>query len=133
MKKHLIILLLVITSYAGFSRDLSLVIASNAGKSRLECLEISFGNKTAKVVLKNGEKMAIPVNSIRSYTVDGKEFTKMPLFINNRPIGYLDYFWDGTEDNSTMGRARLLSFEAIDLAPGGGLKKNGYSVRCVKD
>jgi hypothetical protein len=38
-------------------------------------------------VLKNGEKKAIPVNSILSYTVDGKEFTKMPLFINNKPSG----------------------------------------------
>jgi uncharacterized protein (TIGR02145 family) len=47
--------------------------------------------------------------------------------------GYLGYFWASTEDNLTMGRARLLSFEASDLAPGAGLKKNGYSVRCVKD
>ena len=47
--------------------------------------------------------------------------------------GYLEYFWAGTEDNSTRGRARLLSFETYDLAPGGGLKMNGYSVRCVKD
>lgn len=78
MKKHLIILLLVITSYAGFSRDLSLVIAGKTGESKLECREISFGARTAKVVLKNGEKKAIPVNSILSYTVDGKEFTKMP-------------------------------------------------------
>ena len=47
--------------------------------------------------------------------------------------GYLEYFWAGTEDNSIRGRARLLSFETYDLAPGGGLKMNGYSVRCVKD
>ena len=47
--------------------------------------------------------------------------------------GYLGYFWASTEDNLTMGRARLLSFEANDLAPGAGLKKNGYSVRCIKD
>jgi hypothetical protein len=87
MKKHLIILLLVLTSYAGFSRDLSIVIAGKDGESKLECREISFGNKTAKVVLKNGEKMAIPVNSIRSYTVDGKEFNKMPLFRKSNPTG----------------------------------------------
>jgi hypothetical protein len=87
MKKHLIILLLVATSYAGFSRDLTLVVAANAGESRLECREISFGSKTAKVVLKSGEKMAIPVSSIRSYTLDGKEFTKMPLFVNDKPSG----------------------------------------------
>jgi hypothetical protein len=87
MRKHLIILLLVITSYAGFSRDLSVVISGNAGESKLECRKISFGNKTAKVVLNNGEKMWVPVNSIRSYTIDGKEFTKMPLFINNKPSG----------------------------------------------
>jgi hypothetical protein len=87
MKKHLIILLVVITSYTGFSRDFSLLIAGNAIESKFDCREISFGNKTAKVVLKNGEKMVIPVNSIRSYTVDGKEFTKMPLFIKNKPSG----------------------------------------------
>jgi hypothetical protein len=87
MKKHLIILLLVGTSYAGFSRGSSMVIASKAGESKLECREINFGIKTAKVVLTNGEKMSVPVNSISSYTVDGKEFNKMPLFINNKPSG----------------------------------------------
>lgn len=86
MKKHLIILLLGITSYAGFSKDLS-GGTGKAGESRLECREISFGNKTAKVVLTSGEKMSVPVNSIGSYTVDGKEFTKMPLFVNNKPSG----------------------------------------------
>jgi hypothetical protein len=87
MKKHLIILLLVITSYAGFSKESSLIISSNAGESKLECRKINFGNKAATVVLKNGEKMTVPVNSISSYTLNGKEFTKKPLFINNRPSG----------------------------------------------
>jgi uncharacterized protein (TIGR02145 family) len=50
-----------------------------------------------------------------------------------RALGYLDYYWASTEDNSTNGRARLLTFDSSDLAPGAGLKKNGYSVRCIKD
>jgi uncharacterized protein (TIGR02145 family) len=50
-----------------------------------------------------------------------------------RATGYLGFFWAGTEEDSVAGRARMLSFESNELAPGAGLKKNGYSVRCVKD
>ena len=47
--------------------------------------------------------------------------------------GYLSYFWASTEEDLTMGRARLLSFEASDLAPGAGLKKERvFSAMCKR-
>ena len=49
-----------------------------------------------------------------------------------RTMGYYGYWWAGTEDNLYNGRARLMTYDASEIASGAGLKKNGYSVRCVK-
>ena len=50
-----------------------------------------------------------------------------------RTMGYYGYWWAGTEDNLYNGRARLMTYDASEIASGAGLKKNGYSVRCVKN
>jgi uncharacterized protein (TIGR02145 family) len=48
-------------------------------------------------------------------------------------MGYYGWWWAGTQDNWSSGRARLMTFDAGEIESGAGLKKNGYSVRCIKD
>ena len=50
-----------------------------------------------------------------------------------RAKGYYGWWWASTETDLNGARARLMTFDASDIAPGTGLKKNGYSVRCVKN
>jgi hypothetical protein len=87
MKKLFVISMFFLATMATFSRDIPEAWI-NTGKNRLDCREISLGIKTARVVLTNGEKMSVPVSSILSYSVNGKEFVKMPVFQNNKATGY---------------------------------------------
>jgi uncharacterized protein (TIGR02145 family) len=48
-------------------------------------------------------------------------------------LGYYGLWWASTEDAMDYARARLMTFDASEIAPGVGLKKDGLSVRCVKD
>lgn len=46
---------------------------------------------------------------------------------------YYGWWWTATEIDETGARARLMTYDVSEIAAGTGLKKNGYSVRCVKD
>lgn len=85
MKKLFVISILVLATIASFSSDIPETWI-NTG-TRLDCREINLGYKTAKAVLTNGEKISIPVSSIKSYSVNGRQFVKMPLFKNNKNSG----------------------------------------------
>lgn len=50
-----------------------------------------------------------------------------------RTKGYYGWWWVSTESDPNSARARLMTYDASEIAMGSGLKKNGYSVRCVKD
>lgn len=86
MKKLFVISMFLAATVAAFSRDIPIAWI-NTGANLLDCRKINLGIKTARVVLTNGEKMSIPVNSIQSYSVNGREFVKMPLFKNNNATG----------------------------------------------
>jgi hypothetical protein len=86
MKKLLFISIFVLAAMASFGRDIPETWI-NTGANRLDCQEINLGYKTARVVLTNGEKISVPVSSIQSYSVNGRQFVKMPLFKNNKASG----------------------------------------------
>jgi uncharacterized protein (TIGR02145 family) len=48
-------------------------------------------------------------------------------------ITFNGWWWVSGNDTLSYGRGRLLSYDAINLVSGYGLKTNGYSVRCMKD
>jgi uncharacterized protein (TIGR02145 family) len=50
-----------------------------------------------------------------------------------RAKGYLGYWWTSTEDDLIGARGRLMRFDEGDIILGTGLKRNGFSVRCLKD
>ena len=86
MKKFFVVSMFFLATIASFSRDIPEAWI-NTGKNRLDCREINLDYKTARAVLTNGEKISIPVSSIQSYSFDGREFVKMPLFKNNKASG----------------------------------------------
>jgi uncharacterized protein (TIGR02145 family) len=50
-----------------------------------------------------------------------------------RAKGYIGWWWSSTQVDAIWARNRTLAYDAEEIARGQGLKKNGYSVRCVKD
>lgn len=52
---------------------------------------------------------------------------------SSRAMGYIGWWWAGTEYDLNWARNRTIAFDVSDIARGMGLKRNGYSVRCVKN
>jgi uncharacterized protein (TIGR02145 family) len=52
---------------------------------------------------------------------------------NFRALGYIGWWWASTESDVIWARSRTIAFDVSEIAKGQGYKKNGYSVRCVKD
>jgi uncharacterized protein (TIGR02145 family) len=50
-----------------------------------------------------------------------------------RAMGYIGWWWASTESDLTWARNRTIAYDVSEIAKGKGLKKNGYSVRCVKN
>ena len=50
-----------------------------------------------------------------------------------RAIGYIGWWWASTESDLIWARNRTMAYDVSEIAKGKGLKKNGYSVRCVKN
>jgi hypothetical protein len=48
------------------------------------CSRISIHAHKAKIVLQNGEKRSIPVDMINSFSLNGCEFDKLPLYKNGK-------------------------------------------------
>jgi hypothetical protein len=110
MKKLIVISMFIVSAVAAFSSDKPEAWI-NTGKSRLDCREISLGIKTARIVLTNGEKMSVPVSSIQSYSVNGREFVKMPVFRNNKASGNYEFM----ELLKTRGELSLFRMEISQI------------------
>jgi uncharacterized protein (TIGR02145 family) len=67
-------------------------------------------------------------------------FTALPggyrtgLYVGSfRTKRFYGWWWTDTEIDLSGARARLMTYDSREIAAGTALKKNGYSVRCVKD
>jgi uncharacterized protein (TIGR02145 family) len=50
-----------------------------------------------------------------------------------RTARYYGWWWANTEYDLSWARGNLMTYDAIEIAKGSGLKTNGYSIRCIKD
>jgi len=83
MKKLLVLFSVVLLCLSGIAKDpgASCVITR---EGKMNCKKIYVGFNKARVMLENGQKSSIPLDQINSYTLNGKEFTKLPLFENGK-------------------------------------------------
>jgi hypothetical protein len=84
MKKLIVLILVFLACLSGN--------AANPGKSwivtsagKIDCEKLKVGLKTAHLVFENGSKKEISINTIDSYSLNGKVFTKLPLYKNGKP------------------------------------------------
>ena len=110
MKKLLVLISVALICLSGITRDIP-VSWLMTGESKLDCKKINLGINNAKVVLKNGERKTIPINSISSYSLDGKVFAKLPVYKNGKPTGQLAFM----ELVKTVGDLSLYRTELYDI------------------
>ncbi len=86
MKKLIVLFSVVLFCLSGISRDLgaSWIVT---GEGKIDCKKITLGYSKARVVLENGDKKAISLSAISSYSLNGKVFTRLPLYENGKPTG----------------------------------------------
>jgi hypothetical protein len=83
MKKLLVFLSVVLFCLSGIAKDTGASCVSTK-EGKMNCKKIYMGYNKARVVLENGQKKTIPVDLISSYTLNGKVFTKLPLYENGK-------------------------------------------------
>ena len=90
MKKIIILTVAVLYGLAGMASGTtdSWVISA---KGKMNCKKVSIGISKARIVLENGERMAVPLNQINSYSVDNKTFNKMMLYKKGKPTGRMEF------------------------------------------
>lgn len=57
-------------------------VISNEGK--IDVKKISFRETNTALLLENGKKLVIPVDQIKSYSIHGKVFKKLPLYLDGK-------------------------------------------------
>ena len=88
MKKLIVLISVILFCLSGIAKDLgSSWVVTNEGK--MDCKKIRIGYYNARVVLENGQKKIIPIVLIKSYTLNGTVFTKLPLYQNGKPTGQM--------------------------------------------
>ena len=83
MKKLLVLFSVVLLCLSGNAKDTG-TSSVTAREGKMNCIKIYVGFNKARVVLENGQKRSILLDQIDSYTLNGKEFTKLPLFENGK-------------------------------------------------
>ena len=60
-------------------------VISNEGK--IDVKKISFRDTKTTLLLENGKKLSIPNDQIKSYSLNGKVFKKLPLYLDGKTTG----------------------------------------------
>jgi hypothetical protein len=86
MKKIFTLILALCCCFMGFADDpAGSWVISNEGK--LDAKKISLRDTRTTLVLENGKKLTISNDQIKSYSVNGKVFKKLPLYMDGKPSG----------------------------------------------
>jgi hypothetical protein len=83
MKKIFTLVLASLYFFGAFADDPagSWVISK---EGRIDVKKINFRDTKTTLLLENGKKLTIPNDQIKSYALDGKEFKKLPLYLNGK-------------------------------------------------
>jgi len=90
MKKSLILFTAVLFCLSGIAKDLggTWVIT---GEGKLDCKKVIMGYNKARIVLENGQKATVALNMISSLSMNGRVFTKLPLYENGKPTNQMAF------------------------------------------
>jgi hypothetical protein len=88
MKKIFTISLAIFYCFLGFADDpAGSWVVSNEGK--LDVKKINFRDTKTKLILEDGKKLTISNDQIKSYSVNGRVYKKLQLYLDGKPSGKL--------------------------------------------
>jgi hypothetical protein len=83
MKKLFTLILAMCYCFMGFADDpAGSWVISNEGK--IDVKKINFRETKTTLFLENGKKLVIPIDQINSYSINGKVFKKLPLYLDGK-------------------------------------------------
>ena len=84
MKKLATILAAVLIGLSAFAKDYSGNFYMVSTGEKLTCTKIQVGAKNIKATLENGEKVTVPISTVKMYSLNGKIYEKLPVFVDNK-------------------------------------------------
>lgn len=57
-------------------------VVSNAGK--MNCKNVRVNNSKVRIRMHDGQKVSLPLDQINSYSINGKVFNKLTLYLNGK-------------------------------------------------
>jgi len=84
MKRIGVILLGSLLCLSGIAKDLggSWVITD---QGRMDCKKVNLGLSKARIIQENGQKNEVSFSAINSFSLNGRLFTKLRVYIDNKP------------------------------------------------
>ena len=89
MKKIIVLITVSMFYLAGFADSPASWISSKEGRMNVE--KITIGVNNARVVLETGEQVVIPIESLDSYSSNGRIYEKEMVYKNGKPTGKSTY------------------------------------------
>ena len=109
MKKALLFLLTIGFCLAGIANPpADAWVISKEGK--LNCKQIHVGTNKVRVLLQDGSRIVLPIDQINSYSLDGKLFNKLTLYIDGNPTDRMVFM----ELLKTRGGSSLYKYYRFD-------------------
>jgi hypothetical protein len=110
MKKIFTLILAICYCLLGFADDpAGSWVISNEGK--VEAKKINFRETKTTLLLENGKKLTISNDQIKSYSVNGKLFKKLPLYLDGKPSGKMVFMeLVKNQDNMALYRYNYSSY-----------------------
>jgi hypothetical protein len=84
MKKIMVLFTMVLFCLSGIAKDLgdSWVVTE---KGKMDCKKVRLGYNKARIVEENGQKGIVAFNTITSFSQNGRLFTKLRVYADNKP------------------------------------------------
>ncbi|HEY4787977.1 MAG TPA: hypothetical protein VIH57_18110 [Bacteroidales bacterium] len=84
MKKLVLILTVLMMSLSGFAAGLGENYYMVSTGEKLYFKKIQIGTQVIRATLENGKKVVIPISEVKMYTLNGKIYEKLPVYVNNK-------------------------------------------------
>lgn len=84
MKKLTTVLAILLLCLTGFAKDLGGNFYMMSTGEKLYCKKIQVGASNIRATLQNGEKVSIPTAMVKMYSLNGRIYEKLPVFVNNK-------------------------------------------------
>jgi len=115
MKKLIVSVSVAMLSIAGFAAAPSSTWFKTSDKGQINCENIRIGTSKARIALENGEKIAVSLEDLDSYSIDGKVYDKKMVYKDGKSTGKMTYMrLIESQNGLSLYESAELDYESID-------------------